>query len=78
MAVINEWTEAALEQGQIQGREQVLVPFLRLLGRVLGDLPPEMEQQVRKLSEKQLEELGDAVVTFTSLHDLQVWLTHSA
>jgi len=69
MAVINEWTE--------RGREQVFVPFFRILGRVVGDLPPEVKEQVRKLSESQLEELGDVVLAFTSLHDLQAWLART-
>jgi len=70
MAVVNEWTEA--------GREQMLVPFLRLLGRVIGDVPPEVREEILKLSASQLEELGDAVLTFNSLHDLQVWLARTA
>jgi len=74
MAVVNEWTEA----GREQGREQVFVPFLRLLGRVIGDVPPEVREEILKLSASQLEELGDAVLTFNSLHDLQAWLARTA
>jgi hypothetical protein len=74
MAVINEWTEAALEKG----REEMSVPFLRLLRRVIGDVPPEVREEILKLSALQLEQLGEAVATFNSLHDLQAWLARSA
>jgi hypothetical protein len=70
MAVINEWTEAALEQG----REQVFVPLLSALGRIFGELPPELEEQVRRLSASQLKELGSEMVAIASLQDLQIWL----
>ena len=82
MAVINEWTEAALEKGREQGLELGLTtglsPFLRILRRTVGNLPAEVEEQVRKLSAPQLEELADAQPTFSSLEDLKAWLGRTA
>jgi hypothetical protein len=66
MAVINEWTEAALDRG--------LSPFLRILRRTVGDFPAEVEEQIRKLSKPQLEDLADAMPTISSLLDLNEWL----
>jgi hypothetical protein len=39
MAVVNEWTEA----------EQVFVPFFRLLGRLIGNVPPEVREGILSL-----------------------------
>ena len=69
MAVMNEWAEAAMEQGLTGG----LPPFLRILRRTVRDLPTEVEEQVRKLFASQLEELADAQPTFASLADLKAW-----
>ena len=77
MAVINEWTEAALEQGREQGLTAGLSPFLRILRRTVGNLPVEVEEQVRRLSASQLEELADAQPALCSLADLRAWLART-
>jgi len=70
MTLMNEWEEAALDQGIERG----LTPFLRILRRTVGSLPADTEEQIRKLSVSQLEQLADASGTFSSVADLQAWL----
>ncbi|MCR4410803.1 MAG: DUF4351 domain-containing protein [Thermoguttaceae bacterium] len=61
-------------EGEVQGSLNIL---LRLLARVCGPLPQEVEQRVRRLPVQRLEALAEAAVDFRSLHDAQVWLdTH--
>jgi predicted transposase YdaD len=66
------------EEGREEGvqRERSLV--LRLLTRRVGELPQTVRSRVESLSLKQLEELGEALLDFTSLDDLQGWLTRQS
>ncbi|MBW4669794.1 MAG: DUF4351 domain-containing protein [Cyanomargarita calcarea GSE-NOS-MK-12-04C] len=45
-----------------------------LLARRVGELPQEVRQQVECLSLEQLENLGEALLDFTSMTDLDAWL----
>lgn len=47
---------------------------LRLLTRQIGDLPDAARSQVEVLSLTQLESLGEALLDFSSLPDLETWL----
>lgn len=72
-------TERGLEQGLEQGLERGLKEgtkslLLLQLTRVCGPLPGEIEQSVRQLSVAQLQELGESLLEFESLSDLQNWL----
>jgi hypothetical protein len=40
----------------------------------VGELPQEVRQQVECLSLEQLENLGEALLDFTSMTDLDAWL----
>jgi predicted transposase YdaD len=48
--------------------------ILRLLNRRVGELPEDVCQQVEVLSLEELENLGEALLDFSSMADLQVWL----
>ena len=48
--------------------------ILRLLNRRVGELPQEIRQRVENLSLEQLENLGEALLDFNSMTDLQAWL----
>ena len=68
---------AELQQTRVyqEGREdegRALV--LKLLTRRIGAIPPEVRAQVEALSLEQLEALGEALLDFSSLDDLSVWL----
>ncbi|KJH72393.1 Rpn family recombination-promoting nuclease/putative transposase [Aliterella atlantica] len=70
-----EGLEQGMQQGLIQGRTvegRALV--LKLLTRKLGTLSSEMTTKVSALSLEQLESLGEALLDFTSVADLETWL----
>lgn len=47
---------------------------LRQLNRRVGSLSPKLSSQIQQLTIPQLEDLGDALLDFTSLADLEGWL----
>ena len=47
--------------------------LLQLLVKICGPLPEDVDSGVRNLSLEQLEELGEALLGFQSLQDLQAW-----
>jgi predicted transposase YdaD len=70
-----EGLEQGREEGRQQGREegeQSLV--LRLLNRRVGKIDSSLIERVRGLSIEQLEELGEALLDFSSIADLEAWL----
>jgi predicted transposase YdaD len=63
------------ERGIQAGRQEgELALILRQLTRRFDRLPESLESQIEALSLSQLESLGDALLDFTSLNDLQEWL----
>jgi hypothetical protein len=56
----------------IQQGEQRLV--IRQLNRRLGEIEPGLSDRVRELSIEQLENLGEALLDFASVGDLEAWL----
>jgi len=56
---------------EARGRVSLL---LRLLAKVCGPLPDDVADRVRDLPSRQIEELGEALLDFRSLDDLQTWL----
>lgn len=74
-SILREGRAEGLEQGLIQGRTvegRELV--LKLLTRKLGSLSPEVTTKVSALSLEELESLGEALLDFTSVSDLDSWL----
>ncbi len=68
--VYREIKEEGIQEGE--QREKSLI--LRLLTRQVGELPEDVRQQVEVLSLEELENLGEALLDFSSMADLQVWL----
>lgn len=59
----------------IKGRQEgILELIMRLLERRIGEIAPESQSRIRRLSIEQLENLGEAVLDFTSASDLTDWL----
>ena len=56
------------------GRQREAALVLRQLNRRLGQVPGDIEEQVRQLPVEQLEELGEALLDFNSETDLLHWL----
>ncbi len=72
---LEQGLERGLEQGLIQGRTvegRALV--LKLLTRKLGTLSIDVTAKVSALNLEQLEALGEALLDFTSVADLESWL----
>lgn len=59
------------QEGREEGERKII---LRQLTRRVGELPQEMRQRVENLSLEQLENLGEALLDFTSMADFQAWL----
>ncbi|MEN9203783.1 MAG: Rpn family recombination-promoting nuclease/putative transposase [Thermostichus sp. DG_1_6_bins_120] len=78
--IYQEWRAEALREGLQQGIQQGIQQgeatlVLRMLQRKLGELPTTVEAQIRTLPAQQLESLGEALLEFGSLEDLNQWLT---
>ena len=67
--------QEALQEGQQQEGATLV---LRLLTRRVGRLAPEMRSQIQQLPVAQLEELGEALLDFSSVQNLIDWLQNSS
>ena len=68
--ILREGREEGREEGQ--RRERSLV--LRQLTRKVGELPQDVLKQIESLSLEQLENLGEALLDFQEMNDLEAWL----
>jgi predicted transposase/invertase (TIGR01784 family) len=80
---ILEAKEEGREEGKVEGREEGKVEgkvegertiILRLLNRRVGNISDTLLSQIQGLSVEQLEALGDALLDFSTLADLERWL----
>ncbi len=60
-----------IAEGIAEGGAMVL---LKPLAKLCGPLPEEVQQRIRRLPFEQLSALGEALLDFHSLVDLQAWL----
>ena len=75
MELTTSWKEEGIQQGIQQGAhlgEKHLV--CKQLKRRVGDLPLKMTEQIDHLTLDQIEALGEALLDFQSLADLEAWL----
>ncbi|MEM9818639.1 MAG: DUF4351 domain-containing protein [Cyanobacteria bacterium P01_D01_bin.6] len=63
--------QQGLKEGLEQGERSLI---LRQLSRRIGNLPDEVRPQLDQLSVEALEALGEALLDFAELADLQGWL----
>ncbi|MDZ8051805.1 MAG: Rpn family recombination-promoting nuclease/putative transposase [Aulosira sp. ZfuVER01] len=76
---IREAKEEAREEGREVGREQEARSLiLRQLKRRFGELNDELQTQIQALSLETLEALGEALLDFSTLADLEGWLQGQA
>jgi len=61
-----------VQQGLQQGEQQLI---LRQLNRRLGEIEVSVIEQIQGLSIEQLESLGEALLDFAIVADLEVWLS---
>ncbi len=82
MQIVTSWMEQGIEQGIERGIEQGIEQgierekslILRQLTRRVGEIPDAMKAKVENLSITQLEDLGEALLDFSQLADLETWL----
>lgn len=74
MPFISPTEELAMERGEQKGmqREQELI--IRLLNRRIGEIKLSLIETIRKLKIEELELLGEALLDFSSVSDLEQWL----
>ncbi len=87
MQIVTSWMEEGLQQGLQQGLnqglnqglqrgklEEAIALIWRLLQRRIGEITPELRSRISQLSLTQLEDLGEALLDFSSQVDLVTWL----
>lgn len=72
MQIVTSWMREGIEQGA--QREKDLI--VRQLKRKLGQIDAELETQVKGLELDRVEVLGEALLDFLTVEDLQNWLKH--
>ena len=73
-----EEPRAILEAKQEGREEEARSLILRQLKRRFGEFPDKLQRQIQVLSLEQLEVLGDALLDFSTLADLEGWLQGQA
>jgi hypothetical protein len=79
MEIVTSWMqegiERGLQQGLQQGRQQeALSLIIRQLNRRFGVLTPQLQERIQSLSVADLEDLGEALLDFSAVADLEAWL----
>lgn len=75
MSYVTNIERKGIEKGRVEGRvEGALNLALRQLQHLFGPLAVETQDRIRSLPMEDLEELGDALLTFKDAGDLQAWL----
>ncbi len=69
--ILQKGEQRGLQRGK---QEEALALIMRQLARRLGAIAPQLEDQIRGLSVPQLEDLGEALLDFSSETDLTSWL----
>jgi hypothetical protein len=77
--VYEQWLKDTLQEGERKGRqkgrqEEGLNFVLRQLTRRIGAIAPDTQAQLRSLSITRLEDLGEALLDFSQVSDLEDWL----
>ena len=78
-----DWHEQGFQEGMQlaiqQGMQREALGFVeRLARRRLGTPVEALSERLSELSTQQLEELGEALLDFTSVSDLEKWLDNPA
>ncbi|NEO42254.1 MAG: DUF4351 domain-containing protein [Moorea sp. SIOASIH] len=63
-----------IRQGLEEGKRNELNLIIRLLNRRIGEINPQLQNQIEELSFEQLEDLGEALLDFEAEVDLTNWL----
>lgn len=74
MEIVTSWMEKGLQQGR---QQEALSFVIRLLNRRVGSLSPQLQARIESLSVAELEDLGEALLDFATVADLEAWLHNS-
>ncbi|MBN3896464.1 MAG: DUF4351 domain-containing protein [Nostoc sp. NOS(2021)] len=66
MQIVTSWMRQGIQQGE-------LTLILRLLNRRIGEVNPQLQERIQTLSTAELENLGEALLDFTTAADLEAW-----
>lgn len=67
--------EQAKEEGRQEGKQDLI---LRLLNRRIGEIDTSLIERIQYLSIEQLENLGEALLDFSNVADLETWLNQQS
>ena len=74
MEIVTSWEEKGIAKGLAIGRLAEAELLLRQLHRRVGTISPDRRERVLSLSFERLDGLGDALLGFSSLSELDAWL----
>jgi predicted transposase/invertase (TIGR01784 family) len=78
MEMMTSWHKQGREEGRAEGRREGKEDLLaRQLERRFSTLPDSITEQLDRLTPEKLDELGLEVFNFTSLTDLETWLSYA-
>ena len=67
--------ERARQEGRKEGEQRVIIRFLN---RRVGEIDSSLIERINGLSIEQLESLGEALLDFNSVADLEAWLNQQS
>jgi predicted transposase YdaD len=73
--IYQEILSEGLQEGEQRGEQRERSLVLRQLTRRVGELPQEVRQRIETLSLEQLENLGEALLDFQGMADLEAWFS---
>jgi flagellar biosynthesis/type III secretory pathway protein FliH len=75
---MREGIEIGVKQGVKQGQHQEALKIVsRQLNRRISNMPVRLQGRIKKLSVAKLEKLSDALLDFTDVKDLTIWLDNN-
>ncbi len=82
MQLTNDWIEQGKIEGRTEGRTEGRMEgrrelLARQLRRRVGAVPPELLDQIARLSDSRIDDLGEALFDFQNIADAQTWLNHA-
>ncbi|MDZ8070713.1 MAG: DUF4351 domain-containing protein [Nostoc sp. DedQUE08] len=66
MQIVTSWMRQGIQQGEF-------TLILRQLNRRIGEVNPQLQERIQTLSIDELENLGEALLDFTTAADLEAW-----
>ncbi|MBD2604816.1 DUF4351 domain-containing protein [Scytonema hofmannii FACHB-248] len=70
MQIVTSWMRQGLEQGEKQGELKLL---MRQINRRFGEISSQLKGRIENLSTPELENLGEALLDFSDIGDLEAW-----